>query len=124
MNPETLTDQELFQIYRSVQTSILTPEGKLDWPRDREREALRLKLLPEVNRRGRALLKANGWPEKDDAQYINIHSGTVQSLYQVLNPWGRDEFEDIYVILEHWLPLEQVQNPDLYKPKGKQLDLL
>lgn len=119
MQPENLSDQKLFKIYRDVLTPIRTPEGKLDW-----HYALRLKLLPEVNRRGRALLKANGWPERDDARYINIHTGGIESLYQVLHPWGMDKYENIYVVLEHWLPLEQVANPNLYKPKGKQLDLL
>lgn len=120
---ETLSDQELFEIYRSIQKTILTSTGKIDWEMDQMRGALRLKLLPEVNRRGRALLKANGWPGNDESQYVNIHTGTVNTLYQVLNPWGKDEYEDIYVVLEHWLPLEQAGNCNKFKSKGTQFSL-
>lgn len=117
---QAMNDIDLFGVYRGLQATICIPgTRKIDWERDRVRAAKRLQLLPEVNRRGRSLLKANGWPEQDNAQYVNIHTGTIESLFQILNPSGK-----VFIILEHWLPLEQVHDPNAYKPINTQLSLL
>ena len=68
--------------------------------------------LKECRRRGLQLLEQLGWPTNDTAKYVNLHSGIVETLWEIATTNGyfadRHRVADqVWLVIEHWEPDEQ-----------------
>jgi hypothetical protein len=62
--------------------------------------------LEECEQRGRKILRDLGWPDNDDALYVNTPTGSINSLIHIItNSWGQ---ETPWGVIELWEPY----NPD------------
>ena len=74
--------------------------------------------IQECKRRGIRLLEQLGWPSNEDALYVNIHTGSVESLIDIATTYKA--FADrasvssqVWSILEHWEPYDS-SRPNQY----------
>ena len=77
--------------------------------------------IEECKRRGKRLLEQLGWPSNEDALYVNIHTGHVESLIDIASTCRA--FSDrtsiasqVWSILEHWEPYDS-SKPNQYRIK-------
>jgi len=78
-------------------------------------ETWRFYYLKECERRGRKLLIDLGWPAEDDALYVNLHTGDMETLIDVAI-WGGN-FADRYTVDNHvWSVIEHWEPYDASKP--------
>lgn len=81
---------------------------KSEWGED---VSWRYYYINECSRRGKKLLLDLGWPTNDDAEYVNIHTGGVETLINIATANGY--FADRHTIanqswsiVEHWEPYQ------------------
>ncbi|CAB1065496.1 hypothetical protein D1BOALGB6SA_10293 [Olavius sp. associated proteobacterium Delta 1] len=72
-------------------------------------ETWRFYYLDECRRRGLRILDQLGWPTDDGSEYVNIYTGSVQTLWEVATTRGyfadRHTIADqVWSVIEHWEP--------------------
>jgi hypothetical protein len=77
--------------------------------------------LDECRRRGLRLLDQLGWPRGDDALYVNLHTGSVDTLWNIATTRGyfADRYtvaSQVWSVVEHWEPYDP-NKPNVYKVK-------
>ena len=75
-------------------------------------ETWRFYYIEECSRRGTRLLEELGWPTDEDALYVNLHTGCVERLIDVVtsNGYFADRHtisNQVWTIIEHWQPYDQ-----------------
>lgn len=86
-----------------------------------DEETWRFYYLDECRRRGLRLLEQLGWPTNEDALYVNLHTGCVESLTDIATTKGyfadRHTIADqVWSVIEHWEPYN-LDKPNLYRIK-------
>lgn len=86
-----------------------------------EGETWRYYYQDECKRRGKRLLEQLGWPTDENSLYVNLHTGSVESLIDIAT--SRGYFSDRYTIdnqvwsvIEHWEPYDE-SKPNTFKIK-------
>jgi hypothetical protein len=84
-----------------------------------EGDTWRFHYIDECKRRGMRLLEQLGWPTDENALYINIHTGSIETLINVATQTGY--FSDrqtissqVWSIVEHWEPYNP-DKPNIYR---------
>nr|QBN22347.1 hypothetical protein [uncultured archaeon] len=65
----------------------------------------RQEIIAEIEDRGAELLEELGWPSDKNAVYRNLHTGTEETLEEILKQgrkWG--EWHSLYDVIEHHKP--------------------
>ena len=82
----------------------------------------------ECIRRGRRLLEQLGWPTDENTQYVNIHTGCVETLLEICTDcWSNQRKENpldynVWSAIEHWEPYNP-DKPNLYRIKHHEREL-
>ena len=74
--------------------------------------------IDECRRRGRRLLEQLGWTADENAEYVNLHTGSVQTLWEVATSCGynSDKYTldtQVWSVIEHWEPYDK-SKPNRY----------
>ena len=74
-------------------------------------ETWRYYYIKECQRRGNRLLEQLDWPSHEDALYVNIHTGHVESLIGIATTYGNfadrhSVASEVWSIVEHWDPYD------------------
>lgn len=74
--------------------------------------------IQECKRRGKILLEKLGWPSNEDALYVNIHTGSVESLIDIATTCKvfadrASVSSQVWSIIEHWEPYDS-SKPNQY----------
>jgi len=99
---------------------------RLCHPNEKGEPYTRWEIIEEIQKRGTALLKELGWPDKDDSVYKNRYTGDEQTLKNIYTFEGYF-FEHILshelpFVMENWSPKELWTNEgllDCYKRNPK-----
>jgi hypothetical protein len=82
-------------------------------------ETWRYYYLKECERRGKRLLEQLGWPTKEDSLFVNLHTGDVETLIDIVTSHGY--FSDrhtidsqVWSVIEHWETYDD-SKPNKYK---------
>ena len=84
--------------------------------------------LEECERRGKKVLRDLGWPDDEEALYVNIHTGCVESLIDVATTGGNlaaryTVANQVWSIIEHWEPYDP-SKPNIYRIKHLEEELV
>jgi len=79
----------------------------------------RFHYLEECSRRGLKLLSKLDWPTKDESLYVNIHTGSVETLYDIatMDGYFPDRYSiasEVWSVVEHWEPYDPTR-PNCFK---------
>lgn len=74
--------------------------------------------LNECRRRGLRLLQQLGWPTDDKAEYVNLHTGSVEVLWEIATSHGyladkHTVADQVWSVIEHWAPYNP-EKPNLF----------
>ena len=99
----------------------LRNEGGHPLPEWGDGETWRFYYHDECRRRGKRLLKQLGWPTEEDSLYVNLHTGSVETLINISTQNGyyadRNTIDSqVWTIIEHWQPYDEFK-PNTFKIK-------
>ena len=116
-------DQEVMDLLGRFTAEMLMNElkdsGGHPKPEWGDAETWRFYYLDECNRRGRRLLKQLGWPTYENSEYVNLHTGDIQTLIEIcMDSWSDQREENpldynVWHAIEHWEPYDQ-SKPNLH----------
>jgi hypothetical protein len=107
----TLSAKQLMEDLRS--------NGGHPKPKWGDGETWRFYYLDECKRRGKQVLRDLGWPDDEEALYVNLYTGDVQTLIDIATTEGyfadrHTVANQVWSIIEHWEPYDP-KKPNTYR---------
>ena len=112
---EETEDQEIMDLLgrftaEMLKDALINEDGHPE-PEWGDGETWRFYYLDECKRRGRRLLKQLGWPTDEDSKYVNLHTGCIQTLWEVATSCGYNSDKhtidtQVWSVIEHWEPYD------------------
>ena len=124
-NAQKEEDQKVMNLLSRYTAEMLKDtlinEGGHPLPEWGEGETWRFYYLDECKRRGKQLLEKIGWPVDEDSLYVNIHTGSFETLIDIATHRGyyadRNTIDNqVWSIIEHWEPYNE-SKPNTFKIK-------
>ena len=96
----------------------LRDDGGHPTPEWGDAETWRFYYLDECSRRGLRLLEQLGWTTDENSLYVNLHTGSVETLKECALGISHSETiaEEVWSVIEHWEPYDE-SKPNEYKIK-------